>query len=907
MKTRRKKQALLSILLLLVLLFLSGCGAKISTKLILDHEFSGSRIITCVVSKSDVENNFKGGIDSIDAVISQHCPNNLTYKKTEDNSSYTYTFTLTFSSFEDYKSQVESLLGRSSEIAFRQPNSVFASGAALEEDFSSLDLLDWFKKVVEEDELMSDSSNLWELSDTSVVFNGQEISTGGTIQFNRIESHPITFIQVDTHIGQANCERIVSFWMPRQARGEKQEEVDAYMASLVPQGASGEWVQSKEEDSYIFQIIWTAPSLEGFSDGMVSIFGDEYVCWTELSDNDPFVTSQYVQESIPVSMFSGEADGSLHVYCVYKLDEQDERRLLISGNEWNPEESNISFETYADSISTNFHIDQHSQVDRIAVTMSPVDMDGANIQIDFVFPQDKPNQAEKAANYYKSLWEDVNIERISEEGEICRLTLPENSFDAKNRLTDLLYSDSFTDPSLLVLFQKETFKSNWSLYFECFFDPLLNKAGITENGIDFTFIPSGYKMTQVNLNGEEKMGTSEPVSINARYITLSIEAEKLNTLSVVLLVAGILLLLVALIVGYLFLVKKLAKQDHRQDEPIIILAKDYFLASCRWVWDKLSVAVEFVAKEISTLSGVVADKMQRFYPEGANVKLIRYFYGSRGPFYLALLVLIVFPIAGYLIIIAASLFIMLTKENPLGLMSLTGFILGAQSFLRIWGVIVAIVWYLIDRFRPDSKAELEYDRLFTASMEQFTFEKAMDRLALVPQQVEVAEPLSLVGPDYQNEDHKLKWFKALKRWIRRLFSYEPHLVVKKGSDGAWRYSCATRSIWFLSQNQLYLFKVSYDICTNKIFRESTCETFYQDLCLVESKELQHHSSKSLSKQAIYFQEFLVTSSSGNKMSGSIDSCYTRNEQITQTTLAIQNLVREKKDEIKQKKIRRKKK
>ena len=59
MKTRRKKQALLSILLLLVLLFLSGCGAKISTKLILDHEFSGSRIITCVVSKSDVENNFK--------------------------------------------------------------------------------------------------------------------------------------------------------------------------------------------------------------------------------------------------------------------------------------------------------------------------------------------------------------------------------------------------------------------------------------------------------------------------------------------------------------------------------------------------------------------------------------------------------------------------------------------------------------------------------------------------------------------------------------------------------------------------------------------------------------------------------------------------------------------------------
>lgn len=905
MKTRGKKQALLSVLLLLVLLFLSGCGADVSTKLILDSDFSGSRIITCVASKSDVENNFEGGVGGIDAVISQHCPSNLTCTKTEDDSSYTYTFTMTFSSFEDYKSQVESLLGRSSEITFRQPDSVFASGAALEEDFSSLDLLDWFKKVVEEEELMSNSSNLWELSDTSVVFDGEEFSTGGTIEFNHIESNPITSIQVETYIGQSSCERTVSFLMPERPEGNKQKELDAYMDSLVPEGASGEWVRSEDSGSYTFQITWTAASLDGFTDGMVSIFGDDYVCNSTLDDNDPFVTSQYIQESFPVDTFSNETDGSLHVYCVYELDEQDDRRLQLTGNEWTQEEKHVSFETYASTASTDFHIDQQSQVDRIAVTMTPADTDSANIQIDFVFPQENPEMAEKAANYYSSLWEDVGVETLSEEGQICRLTLPQDCFEAEQRLTELLGGGSVPSPSLYVMFEKKAFQSNWDAEFLCYFDPLLNRAGILEDGVDFKFDPSGYRMTQVKLNNDSTTDLSGPVSINARVISLSVKAEKLNMLSIVLLVGGILLLLAALAVGYLFLVKHLAKQDQRQDEPLTVLVRDYFFISCRWVWAKLTAAAQFVGKGIGILSGAAANLMQRFYPEGTSVKLIRYFYGSRGPFYLALLVLIVFPILGQITVFTAFLFTTITGGNLLGLMSLSGFVTSAEVFLLTWGLVIAVVWYVIDRFRPDPDAEAEYDRLFAEGTEQLTSRTALDRLALVPEQIAIAEPLSLVGPDYQNEDQKLKWFDALVRWIRRLFFYEPRLVVRKGSDGVWRYSCATRSIWFLSQNQLYLFKVSYDVCTNKVFRESTCETFYQDLCLVESRELRRHTSKA-ARMPEYFQEFLVTSSSGNSMSGSIDSGYTRSEQVAQTTLAIQNLAREKKDEIKQKKIRRKK-
>lgn len=905
MKTRGKKQALLSILLLLALLFLSGCGARVSTRLILDSDFSGSRIITCVASKSDVENNFEGGVGGIDAVISQHCPSNLTCTKTEDDSSYTYTFTMTFSSFEDYKLQVESLLGRSSEITFRQPDSVFASGAALEEDFSSLDLLGWFKKVVEEEELMSNSSNLWELSDTSVVFDGEEFSTGGTIQFNHIESNPITAIQVETHIGQSSCERTVSFLMPERAGGKKQEEVDAYMDSLMPEGASGEWVRSEENDSWLFQITWTAASPDGFSDGMVSIFGDDYVCNSSLDDNDPFVTSQYIQESFPVDTFSSETDGSLHVYCIYELDEQDDRRLVLTGDGWNQEEKRVLFETYSSSVSTDFHIDRQSQVDQIAFTMTPADMDGVNIQIDFVFPPENPEMAEKAANYYGALWEDVGVETLSEEGQICRLTLPQNSYEAEQRLSELLGGDSAPSPWLLVTFRKEAFKSNWDAGFQCYFDPLLNRAGITENGVNFTFNPSGYRMTEVRLNNDSTTDISGPVSINARMVSLSIKAEKLNLLNIVLLVGGILLLLAALVVGYLFLVKYMAKRDQRQDEPLTVLARDYFFISCRWVWAKLTVAAQLAGKGIGILSGAVANQMQRFYPEGTSVKLIRYFYGSRGPFFLALLVLIVFPIMGQIAVFAAFLFTTITRGNLLGVMSLTGFVTSAEVFLLTWGLIIAVGWYLIDRFRPDPDAEAEYDRLFAEGTEQFTSRIALDRLALVPEQIAIAEPLSLVGPDYRNKDQKLKWFNALARWIRRLFFYEPRLVVKKGSDGVWRYSCATRSIWFLSQNQLFLFKVSYDVCTNKVFRESTCETFYQDLCLVESRELRLHTSKT-ARMPVYFQEFLVTSASGNTMRGSIDSGFTRSEQVVQTTLAIQNLAREKKDEIKQKKIRRKK-
>lgn len=103
---------------------LSSCGAKVSTVLTLNEDFSGQRVITLEASKSDVSNSFKGGIKKVDEIFAGKIPPELTYVKSENSSSYIYTVTLDFASLEDYRKKVQSLLGREAQVEVSAPESV---------------------------------------------------------------------------------------------------------------------------------------------------------------------------------------------------------------------------------------------------------------------------------------------------------------------------------------------------------------------------------------------------------------------------------------------------------------------------------------------------------------------------------------------------------------------------------------------------------------------------------------------------------------------------------------------------------------------------------------------------------------------------------------------------------------
>ncbi len=899
MKTQKKLWFLVFVTLI-ILLCGTGCGAEISTSLNIDNNFSGTRVMTCVVSKSDAEESFQGGIAGVDEIINQRRPESLTCERTEDESSVTYILTLAFSSFEDYKAKVEALLGRTSEMVFQQPDSVFSSGISLTEDFDSRDLLGWFKAAVEENNLISDISNLWELSGTKVVYAGEEISTNGTIKFDRIQSNPITGIQIETTGTDALMERKIFFDMPTQARDNKKDEVDAYMASLIPEGSNGTWLTT--EEGYCYEITFSAASTEELSNKMKVVFGETYVCEETLNEEDPFVTIKTFSENFGVVQFGNTSGKRIRVNYIYNIEEKENRTIQAVNDGWT-DNNQYKYERSTDNVAVSFSVRDVVNAKDITVHLTS-DIETFDAVIDISFEEGQETTAEKVAKYYDSLWEDVTAKVDTKKGVICRIEVLAKNCSVKERLSALLGSSSVTfDVSV----EEKLLKNTCNITANIYLGYLAQQVGISEGTGKFILELEKYDFQEVSLNYtvlEDIKGKNTIESENVYSIYLTASAEKTNLVGILVMVGIILVIIVALAVGFVFLVKYLSKRDGLDEEPMSELMKIYGIKGLKYAKVKLIALAIAIWHGIRWLVKYIKHILENYYPENSHKKIIDYFFGSRIPVYIILVSCIAFPV-GWAVIacVIKVLFI-----NPIWkVYAVLNFIAAVTAFITMvqWiSIPVALIWYFVDKFKTNPEVEAEYDRVFAEDLEKFKDVRGLQALGLDVEQIALVEPLKLVGPDYDMKEQQLKRWASLWRKIRRFFIYEGRLVVKQGADGKVRYSCASQNIWYFSENQLYRYEINYDLCTGQIRAESTCENFYQNISYIATKEKVVKIRKYFTLIPQVYQSFIVETKSGNSMSAVVDSGFVRNEEITSTIKAMESLARDKKAVVASKKNKR---
>jgi len=870
-------------LLLAVLLLLAGCGAQISTKLCLDEDFAGERIMTCVAAKSDISEYFEGGIEGIDQVISECCPEELAWEKSEDDSSLTYTFTLSFQSYEDYKAKVESILGRESEMEFRQPDSVFSSGLALQEDFDSRDLLGWFRAEVEENNSVSDISNLWELSGTTVLYGEEEFSTGGAIQFDRIVSNPVSAIHMDTVCSQGKVERTIVFDLPAAARDAKQEQVDAYMDGLVPTGGSGIW--NTVSDGYQYTISFSADSFENLTEGMTKIFGGDAQLYTETNENDPFTKTQTYAEYFNVYAFGNASDGALRFDSSYSFDSNENRYIESYDDYGTSEGTHYVWETYTGDVEINFQVVDKAVAESLNCGISLNSQDTFDAVLDINFPAGQNEEAQRTANYYQTQWSDITVETLSEGVETCRITLQDSQCPVSERLGEILGTD-YAD--LSVTMDKGLFKTSCEIVNSLDFTYLADRAGIFDSNANYTLDVGPYKLKAMEVNGYLDSDAKSPYfleGVNGVYLTAT--ADKMNLGGILVILSLVAVVVAAVFIGFRAFVKRMAERDGREEEPFGKLAGVYFTAAVALVAGKLRNLFSGLLHGAGLVAG-------RYYPEGANRRLIDYFYGSRWPALILLGGLIVLPVTWFILsrILMWIFYGLLSLHGTYGVLAA---ISSLMALIQVLSIPVALIWMIADKVRSKPDVEAEYDRAFQDDLERFKQTRGLEQLCLAPEQVALVEPLKLVGPDYDVEDLPLTFWPALLRWIVRIFTYHSRLILKYGSDGKVRYSCAAQNIWYFSENQLYRYEVKYDICTGVIRAESTCETFYQDLTTVCSQEKTIKVWQSLFKQIPrIYQSFLVTTESGNSIHAAVDNELVPAESMTIAIHAMQNLARDQK-------------
>ena len=117
-----------------VMLVLTACGGQIKTELTVKEGFSGSRVMTYSANLKDNKQYIKGDLAEISQTVAENTPTELTFEDISTDEEAIYAFTLNFSSEEDYKNKVSSLLKAGDVdvpdplLEVSHPDSIFASG-----------------------------------------------------------------------------------------------------------------------------------------------------------------------------------------------------------------------------------------------------------------------------------------------------------------------------------------------------------------------------------------------------------------------------------------------------------------------------------------------------------------------------------------------------------------------------------------------------------------------------------------------------------------------------------------------------------------------------------------------------------------------------------------------------------
>ena len=245
----RQRWMFLAVLLTIAALILSACGAKIDTQLGLESAEKGTRTMLVSFNMKDNKDKIKGGVEALDASVRKHLPEGLEYGGIQsEGDKARATFTIPFSSVDEYRTKVASILKAAGSSTTPQINIVnseqgLVQGIQVEENFSSKDLLSWLPEALVVDGVIetSNKNSVFNSSnnETTVKFGEKEVknSGGSTITAKDVQDRGFKAVFMDINEKDGGYSVMVSFSVKEIMNSETSSAVDAYLNQVKPEGA----------------------------------------------------------------------------------------------------------------------------------------------------------------------------------------------------------------------------------------------------------------------------------------------------------------------------------------------------------------------------------------------------------------------------------------------------------------------------------------------------------------------------------------------------------------------------------------------------------------------------------------------------------------------------------------------
>lgn len=327
------RPVLLAALLILLACLFGGCSTQPVTQMAIEDGFTGQRVMMCTLSNSKLD-QIAGGEEALDALLRQSCPEQLTWEKTGQGNGAAYSFTLSFSSEQEYREKAEALLGRECYLLYAAPSGLFAQGVRLEEDFSSGDLMAWLDQALVDQHLCESKPGLFTEGGAQVTVEGRSFSSPSRLEVREFTYLPVNKVTVSTRLlDDESFDRTISISIPQSTCDQLGESLEPYLQQRIPQGGTGVW--SETATGRTFSISFTATDNDSLASKTAQVLDSDSSQSVMEQQKDTLFNSQVLfTERLNFSSFPSNRYGKTFVEYQFSSDTTSgvsEAQLFQSG------------------------------------------------------------------------------------------------------------------------------------------------------------------------------------------------------------------------------------------------------------------------------------------------------------------------------------------------------------------------------------------------------------------------------------------------------------------------------------------------------------------------------------------------------------------------------------------------
>lgn len=458
-KSIKKIFKLLIVMIITVFMacIMSGCiktDTQVENLMKITEDFVGERVVTLVFDKyftQDLNKQYR-----LEEIIKESCPKNMTYRTETRNDFYQCVFVMSFSSLDEYKTKVASIIGRQIAVAYGYTDNVLAKGTFYKEDYDGMELIHWLEEYLYE--IGEKNVQLSMASTSNVVQYNNEVfsSKTSTLNTTTVKGQGVNSVTIDTiNYKNTTFDRTLTISLPKSVYKNLGEDLQNLMKSRVGEGGQATW---QEKDGYMdFSVKYKKITIEklqditklflGCANGTV-YYGDQNQGSTPLAEQLVF------QEKINLLCFVSNSKGNVTLNYNYTLPKETThgKGVELNNGEWQTS-GQWSGNTYKISDKNgvyNIRIPDGMQYSIKGIDINLIALGKENFKrvVDIVYDR---NTGEKGLNYAYSFLASKGIavsKETNSQGLACRITQSGTADQLNNTVGKLFGSgNSFTATS----------------------------------------------------------------------------------------------------------------------------------------------------------------------------------------------------------------------------------------------------------------------------------------------------------------------------------------------------------------------------------------------------------------------------------------------------------------------------